>query len=217
MGRLTRVAFIGGAVLATLWLGRAAVLTRVGSALVSEDDAGTADVVVISNACTRECALDAAHAWRDGQAGRFVVARWVVNPADREIRALGVPLPDAVDVARGVLEKSGVPPERIEILEDGVDGTNPEIAAVARWATRQRPGTILFMTARTHTARARWLLRRSLPADSRPLVRGPRSDRFVAGTWWHDRNLAREVAGEYLRWANSLLLGDAWSTATDTQ
>jgi uncharacterized SAM-binding protein YcdF (DUF218 family) len=204
---------IAGLVLG-VWWSRAAVLTHVGAALVSEDPPEAVDVVVVSNACTRTCVLEAAAAWHEERGGRFVVARWVPTPGDAEIRALGVALPDAADIARDVLEKTGVPPERIEVLEDGVDGTNREIAAVARWAAGARPATLLFMTARTHTARAAWLLRRSMPPGTRVLVRSPGADRFGAADWWHDRNQTRDVAFEYLRWLNTFLLGDAWSTAS---
>ena len=76
-------------------------------------------------------------------------------------------------------------------------------------ANQERPEALLYLTSRSHTARAAWRLRREAPG-TRTLVRAPRTDDFHVDSWWHRRGSTREVMTEYLRSFNSYVLGDAW-------
>jgi len=105
--------------------------------------------------------------------------------------------------------KSGVPREKITILPGAVDGTNTEITALVRYANREKPESLLYVTSRSHTARAGWRLRREA-SGTRMLVRAPRNDDFHVESWWRSRGATREVMTEYLRSLNSYLLGDHW-------
>jgi uncharacterized SAM-binding protein YcdF (DUF218 family) len=114
------------------------------------------------------------------------------------------------ELAVAVLTKSGVPAESIRVLDDTVDGLNTEVAAIGRFARADRPASLLYVTARSHSRRARWLLRRLMPEDTTLIVHASADDQFQPDAWWHSRTGSREVAMEYLRWANTFGLRDLW-------
>lgn len=205
--RVALLALVAGA----LWLARHRLLGLAGGVLVAEDPLAPADVVVVSNASLKGAAVEAARLYASGIGRRIVVAPWVADPIDAALRARGVTIPDPAALARDILERSGVRSDAIVILPETVDGTNQEIAAVARFAAVEHPRDVLFLTARSHTARSRVLLRRALASTTRVAVRSVPNDPFDPNAWWRDRRQVRDVGVEYLRWINSVLLGDRWS------
>ena len=189
----------------TLWGARERLLELAGGILVTEDAGGRPDVVVVSIASVRAGALEAARLYQSGLALRVVVSRWRDEPLDRTVRALGVTHLVPHELALAILDRSGVPPEAVSVLEEAVDGTQSEVAAIARLVRRERPGHVWLVTARSHTARARWLLDRALPDDFHVAVRSAPEDAFRPGAWWHTRDETRELVMEYLRWADVLM------------
>ncbi len=191
--------------LAALWGARRTVLGMIGTALVTEDPLRPADVAVVSIAGVRAGALEAARLYRAGLAGRVIVSRWQDEPLDATLRTLGVPHLVPHELARAILERAGVPPHAVRVLDEPVDGTESEVAAVSRVVWREQPGSVLFLTARSHSARARWLLDRTLPGRVPVAVRSAPGDGFQPAAWWRSREDARELVMEYLRWAHAVL------------
>lgn len=214
MGRRRRLRLAGVLLVVAVagWLARTPILTAVGSALTVDDALAPVDVMVASLATARADTLEVARLHREGIAPRVVLCRWRKEPLDDEIRRLEVPWLPPHELAAAVLRKSGVPTEAIEILDATVDGLNTEISAIAAYAQRTRPASMLYVTARSHTRRARWLLRRLLPPETELRVRSPAVDGFRPDGWWRSRDGSREVAMEYLRWANTFGLRDLWKT-----
>lgn len=169
------------------------------------------DVIVVSNAIARADTLAAATMYHDGVSRRIVLPWWQPDPLDLEVQALGVPWLPPTDLAIAILEKKGVPHDAVEVLPDPVDGLNAEIASIARFAAARRPKSLMFITARSHSRRARWLLQRVLPEGTTIVVRSASSDSFDPRTWWQSRSGGREVAMEYLRWLNTFVLHDPWA------
>jgi len=207
--RRLRAALVVVGAVALLCLGRSTVLGVLGSALVAEGPLTPADVAVVSNANPVSDAFEAALLYRTGYVQEIVVPRFVPERHVEDLHRLGIPYLPQTELVEAVLEHSGVPSAAIRMLPGRVDGTEKEVAAVASFVAERRPRSVLFVTARSHTARSTWLLRRALPRGTEVTVRSPRDDVFDPGSWWHSRREAREVMMEYLRWGNSLL-GDLW-------
>jgi uncharacterized SAM-binding protein YcdF (DUF218 family) len=197
-------------ILVLAWHEHGRALTAIGGALTVEDPLAPVEVIVASLASARADTLEAAKLYRDGIAKRVVVAQWQHEALDDEMRRLGVPYLPVTELAVAMLEKSGVPANAITVLHEPIDGLNTEIASVAAFARAERPRSLLFVTARNHTRRARWLLERSLPAGTALAVRAPALDEFDPQGGWHSRDGSREVAMEYLRWMNTFGLRDLW-------
>ncbi len=193
------------------WSARRTILVAAGQALVAEDSLAPVDIIAISSANSAGGALEAVQLYRNGMTGEILLMPEPNDPVDAAIEQLGIPRLHGGDMAKTILERSGVPDRAIRTASDFVDGTDTEVAVIAGIARERHPIRVLFITARSHTRRARWLLQRKLPPDAGFLVRSARTDTFAADSWWHSRNASREVAMEYLRWVNTLVLGDLWS------
>ena len=197
------------AALVGVWLARVPILRAIGGALVAEDALAPVDVIAVSHAHVRGTALEAAALMREGIGRRVVVAQGRRDNVDLYLADIGVVVPTPEDLATEILVKSGIPREKITILPAAVDGTNTEITVLVRFANREKPESLLYVTSRSHTARAAWRLRREAPG-ARVLVRAPRNDDFYVDRWWQSRGSTREVMTEYLRSFNSYVLGDHW-------
>ncbi len=204
------------AIVAAAWLARGFWLPPIGTALAVEDPVRPVDVIVVSNAIARADTLEAAALYHAGVSRSIVLPWWQAEPLDVEIVELGVPWLPPTDLALAILERKGVPREAIEVLRDPVDGLNAEVASIGRFAHARRPRTLMFITARSHSRRARWLLERVLPAGTTIVVRSSSRDGFDPAAWWQSRSGGREVAMEYLRWLNTFVLRDAWSGVVPT-
>jgi len=192
------------------WTTRERWLAAIADPLTVEDPVGPVDLIVVSMAAGRADALEAADLYRAGVSRRFLLPYWQPEPLDVELQRLGVPYLPITEMAQTILERSGVPPDAIEVGRQPIDGLNAEIASIGATLRGRTPASLLFITARSHTQRARWLLARVLPPETTIRVRGPRRDSFDPHAWWHDRGSGREVAMEYLRWANTFALHDFW-------
>lgn len=197
-------------VLVAAWLTREPLLTAIGGALVAEDALAPADVIFVSSASARVDALEAAELYRQGISPSLVVAEWATDPLDAELRRIGVPHLDVTALTRAVLEHSGVPAAAITILPGPVAGTEDEVAVAAEYVRTRGVQSVLYLAPRSHSARARWLLRRRLPSSVRLVVRSGRLDPFMLDGWWRSRDDSRDVMSEYLRWLNTALFGDVW-------
>jgi len=208
--RVRTVAVTLAVVVVAVWIARRPLLVAIGSMLVVEDALAPVDVIVISSAGVREDSLEAAQLYHDGISRRLVVAKWFDEPLDAELRRIGVQNLDATSLALAILEHSGVPSSAVTVVPGPVAGTEDEVVATADYVRAVAAHSVLFLAPRTHTARARWLLRRRLPPAVQLVVRSGRLDHFEVDGWWRHRDQSREVMAEYFRWLNSALLGDRW-------
>jgi hypothetical protein len=192
---------------AAAWEGRRVPLRWLGAALVHEDPLVPADVAVVSMASVREAALDAAKLQRRGIVREIWIPRWRPDAVDRRLDALGVQVTPPHEFARTIIERAGVPPSAIVVLDDPVTGLESEMASVGR-ALQARPGLrVLVLTARTHTARARMLLGEVFAPLAHVRVHAPHADTFAPDGWWRDRSDTRTVALEALKWVGLVLSG----------
>lgn len=189
-------------------------LTAVGAFLTIDDPLAPVEMIVLSLASGRADAIEVARLYHQGISRRIVLARWQKDGLDDDMRRLGIPWPAPHELATMMLERSGVPSESIEVLEGPIDGLNTEVTTIAAFARETHPASLLYVTARTHTHRAQLLLRRLLPPATELRVRSPDFDDFEPANWWHTRGGTREVAMEYLRWANTFGLRDLWRHAS---
>jgi uncharacterized SAM-binding protein YcdF (DUF218 family) len=205
------LAIVGAVAIAGLWTISGRFLPMFGQLLVHEDALERVEVIIVSQAAGAADALEAARLYNEGYGAEVVMPASSPNALGPQIRDLGIPFLDEGQLATEILARAGVPRAAFLVLPGSADGTDSEITAVAAFARERNPASVLFVTARSHTARARWLLQRALPPTTRLLVRAPRTDSFQAGAWWRSRANTREAFTEYLRWFNTSVLGDPWA------
>ncbi len=200
-----------GVGLIVLWAERAPLLTAVGRLVVEETPLGRADlVVVLPN--TPRIAAEAAAIVKSGSAPRVLLFTSARQADDDVLAKLGLEVVKPHDVVVKVLHASGVGPERTVLIPRSPDGTNQAAREVIRYAQRQGLTRVIVVTERSHTRRIARLLRRELTAPGGVMVRAAPGDTFRPESWWRHREGARELAMEGLRWLNSFVLRDLWSS-----
>lgn len=201
---------VGGA---SAWFARRPALRGLGAFLVTEDQLVPGGLAVVSNASVRAGALEAIRLFHDGIVSQVLIPEEPHDPLNEQLRQIGVPALGASELMRSILEHGNVPARAIVVLPGGADGTGAEVARVATFVREHRAQRLLFITARSHTARAAWLLRRALPDDVQVAVHSPPADAFDPAGWWQHPDQSREVVTEYLHWANVLARPGLWSRA----
>jgi uncharacterized SAM-binding protein YcdF (DUF218 family) len=192
-----------------IWLARAPLLVGVGALFVEDDSARRADAIVVVSSHPAIAALEAAALFRGGYAPRALVLAPPPDADDRALARLRIALPLPHERAALVMSHAGVPRTAIAI-EPGGDGTNSDVRAVARWATRAHVRALIVVADRSHTRRIATLLRGRLPTTT-IVMKSARDDGFDETRWWRDRSMSREVVMESLRWVNSVWLGDLFA------
>jgi len=208
---VTRLILTVGVLIAAVagWTHRDTLLGHVGGLVVEETPLARADVVVLFSNMPR-VAAEAAGIQKAGYAPRILVLRARSRPDDDVMRRLGLDPGLEHEIAIRVLRASGVPAAAVELLPDAPDGTNAAVRLVARYARSRGIARVIAVTERSHTRRTAYLLRHELSGKGTVIVRAASSDPFQPQTWWRDRDNARELAMEALRWGNSFGLGDWW-------
>jgi len=110
--------------------------------------------------------------------------------------------PTSVERAATVLERAGVPRDRIEILPGIVRGTIDEARAAKRYATTHGLRSLVVVTSPYHSRRALWTLRHELRGHgvvvgSDPVPMTPTGPR--PADWWIRRSGWRTVAAEFVK------------------
>ena len=110
--------------------------------------------------------------------------------------------PTSVERAAMVLERAGVPRDRIEVLPGIMHGTIDEARAVKRHATANRVRSLLVVTSPYHSRRAVWTFRHVLRGDdvvvgSDPVPMTPTTPE--PASWWVRRSGWRSVGAEFVK------------------
>jgi uncharacterized SAM-binding protein YcdF (DUF218 family) len=93
-----------------------------------------------------------------------------------------------VELQRLALEQMGIPPDRIEHLTEEQASTATEADALLAVARSRGWRTIIVVTAKLHTARARLVMTRRLTGTGIEIVmRAPRHDGADLDRWWANR------------------------------
>lgn len=107
-----------------------------------------------------------------------------------------------VERAAAALQRAGVPPEKIEALQEPVESTHDEAVLLRRVATQRNLHAIIFVTSAYHSRRARWTLRRVFDASGVQIgiaTAPPGEQTPTPGTWWLKGRGWNMVAAEYLK------------------
>jgi len=191
------------ACLGLLWVVRVPLLRGVGQALVYEEGPPRADVILLLNGEVETRPFHAARLYREGAAPRILVGRVEDSPATE----LGL-WPNETDVNIDILQQEGVPSEAIEVISQDapVASTHDEAQALARIVERENLGSVLVVTSRVHTARSRWVVRRTLAGASVDVrVSAAPQYGFTVHDWWTCERGLVAVLNEYIKFGYYLL------------
>lgn len=175
------------------------ILKLIAAALVVEDRLEQADAIVVVAGGTPSREAKAAALFREGWAPRLVVSQPVAPSNVRELTALGVRPLDLQGESTLVLEKYGVPRDRIVTVPEPSTNTESELDLVHKLARGRGYRRVILVTSLQHTRRVQIIWSRASADDHVEglVVPAPNSD-FSEDGWWRKRGAAEAVLHEYL-------------------
>lgn len=184
--RLTRAAII----LAPLLLA-AVVLPRLGPWLMKEDPLDKADAIIVLGGTMYERPLEAVDLYKAGYAPRIYLIREAEDWGELELEERGITFTRPVDVQLETMERVGVPPGVVKIIEAS-DSTAEEATHIRDLVAREHFRRVIIVTSKQHTRRARLVMnRRLVPAGAQVIVRASKYDKSDIDHWWRNRSTLR--------------------------
>jgi len=160
-----------------------------GRVLIRIDTARPADAIYVLGGTHIERALEAADLFRAGFSRRILISRARLDRAERVLLDQGVHVPNEADIARAVLvDELNLPARAVEALDQPVDSTADEAAAILARAQTEHWTRVIVITDCASTRRAGMIFRRKLGPSVDVIARCTRWDDYDAGRWWQTRN-----------------------------
>jgi len=141
-------------------------------------------------------AMEAASIYRGGWAPEVWVTRAPRLVEEEALARLGLQIVREETYNREVLERLGVPPKAIRVLNGEVRNTAQELSFIVHEVERIGGGRVILVTSKPHSRRVRvtW---RAVVGDSRPaIVRYSTEDPFESSRWWQRTGDALAVSRE---------------------
>jgi uncharacterized SAM-binding protein YcdF (DUF218 family) len=183
---------------AVAYLFRSRILTGIADYLIVNDDPRSADIIFLLNSDFDTRPFRAAELYKQGVAPLVVMARSENAPSVE----LGLRANDT-DISVGVMEKMGVPADKIVVLPfpGGVASTFDEASAFHTYIESNHIRTVALVTSAFHTRRARWIFARELKGLSVTLemVAVP-YEGFDQSNWWKNETGLITLNNEYIKW-----------------
>jgi len=176
---------------------RSQILTGFADYLVINDKLQPADVIFLLNSAFDTRPFRAGELYLQGLAPLIVIARAENTP----VVDLGL-VPNDTDISVGVMEKLGVPPEKIIILPvpGGATSTFDEADALKQYVETNQVQRIILVTSAFHTRRARWIFDKAfseLPVTLE-MAAVPYKG-FDQTNWWKNETGLITLNNEYIK------------------
>jgi uncharacterized SAM-binding protein YcdF (DUF218 family) len=173
------------------------ILTGIADYLIINDRLQPADAIFLLNSDFDTRPFHAADLYKQGLAPVVVIARAENTP----VVDLGL-VPNDTDISVGVMEKHGVPPERITILpfQGGTTSTFDEAAAFRQYVEESHVQRIILVTSAFHTRRARWIFEKTLAGlpVTLEMSAAPYLE-FDQTNWWKNETGLITLNNEYFK------------------
>jgi uncharacterized SAM-binding protein YcdF (DUF218 family) len=198
---LLRNILIAGAALLLLvvfaYAFRTSILTGVADYLVVSDRLQPADIIFLLNSEVNTRPFYASDLYKQGLAPVIIIARSEDSPTVD----LGL-VPNDTDIDVGVMEKLGVPADKIIVLpvSGGVTSTFDEATALRRYIEVNDIHTVILVTSAFHTRRAKWIFDRELSGLPLTLeMAAAPYHGFNATNWWKSESGLITLNNEYVK------------------
>ena len=178
-------------VLAPVLLIGIVALRGLGSWLVVEDPLAKADAIFVLGGTRFERPLEAVELYKAGWAPRIALMRQVSDYGEVHLMQQGIPYPREVDAQVDVMVRLGVPQSAITIFNEA-NSTAEEADTLYEAATANHWSSVIIVTSKQHTRRARLVMtRRTAPIGLTVVTRYSRYDQADTDRWWTNRSVLR--------------------------
>ena len=177
------------------------IFLGVGRWLVVEDPLVKARAIAVLSGAMPIRAIEAAKLYREGYAPEI----WLTHPAEpaATLGEMGISFAGEDDYNARVLVHEGVPASAIRVIEPPIVNTADEIGALAGALGNERDGSVIIVTSKVHTRRARLLWQRLGTGRGRAIVRAASADPCDPRHWWRTTSDALDVVREVLGLMNT--------------
>jgi uncharacterized SAM-binding protein YcdF (DUF218 family) len=177
----------------------------IGQWLMVADPLEPAKAIVVLSGRVPFRAMEAASFYREGLAPEVWLTKEVRTPEELALDRLGVPVIRGDAYNREVLERLGVKPEAIRLLDDGVWNTVDEMRLIAGELGRDGGDRVIIVTSKVHSRRVRATWAAIVGGSPKAIVRYAREEPYGARGWWRNTrdalDVSREVFGLMNVWA----------------
>jgi uncharacterized SAM-binding protein YcdF (DUF218 family) len=199
-----------------LYLGGPSLLRFAGSYLITRDAPVKADMAVVLSGQPYLRVPEAARLYHEGSIAKILLINEPRPRGQDDLLRVGIRYPDSLEVSRQLLEALRVPRGGILTIPDRADSTQTEAEMVSRFLSGRSVQTLLIVTSKAHSARARKVFEASLGSKVTLVMHPVPADPFDPDRWWRDRMDFRQVVWEYAAlmdwWLHGLwrsVVGDA--------
>jgi uncharacterized SAM-binding protein YcdF (DUF218 family) len=173
--------------------------------LLVDDPLQPATAVVVFGGHVPFRAMEAADIFRKGVTTEVWLTHGVLHAEDNEMIKLGIHVIPEHEYSRQVLERLGVPPASIHVLEPPVMNTAQEVSVVAKEMRRVGGKRVILITSKYHTRRVRVIWSKLAGGAPQAIVRYTPYDPDDPDRWWRNSSdglaVTREVFGLLNAWA----------------
>ena len=175
----------------------AAACPRAAHLLIIDEPLHRADAIVVLAGARVERWLEATDLYREGFAPALVLSSGIIEPAEEQLRERGIEYPRETDLSRSAMVQMGIPAAAITVFPESVDNTAHEATQAHHLARERGWRSIIVVTSKYHTRRARYAFERELGRSGITVqVRGSRYDDAQPDRWWKSRSDFRFVTWE---------------------
>lgn len=177
------------------------VFLGVGRWLVVEDPVSKARAIVILSGGLPVRAIEAAKLYHQG----FAPEVWLTHSFEpgESLKGMGIPYEGEEVYSTRVLVHEGVPVAAIHVLEPPIVNTADEVKVISMALEHAKDHSVILVTSKPHTRRARLLWRKLAPGECRAIVRAASTDPFDPRHWWRNSSDALDVVREVLGLLNA--------------
>jgi uncharacterized SAM-binding protein YcdF (DUF218 family) len=168
----------------------------VGRWLVVEDPLVKARAIAVLSGGMPLRAMEAAKLYREGYAPEI----WLTHSSEpgETLGQLGISFAGEDYYNTRILIHEGVPPQAIRVLETPIVNTADEIKVIGSALDGEKDRTVIIVTTKVHTRRARLLWRKLASGKGGAIVRAASADSFDPRHWWRTTSDALDVVREVL-------------------
>jgi uncharacterized SAM-binding protein YcdF (DUF218 family) len=221
VGRLVRWLIVVPLLALVIYVSYPYLLRAIGRYLITEDPLQKVEaIVVLAGDGGVARTLEAVRLYQDGYGARIVLTHQALPKGYDALPRLGIKVPEERDIQWMVLKATRIPQAAVLQVNERANSTHEEMAFLSRFLERHRIRSVILVTNKSHSTRAKKILAQASARRISIISRPTRYDSFDPDGWWRVRRDAKEVLAEYQKllnhWAqtaSSTLVG--WVRATE--